>query len=227
VRKIDVYDVEYRDLLRGSRDYVLEEKRDAMYRVAVFWIDHFWYHPSNIADGIGVLLLVWNQAFYRYCKLNLNFKELETFLKENEVVLKELRFRDIATLSKGYEETIINLFNSLLDVLKCKDRKSPVAVSKALHLLAPNFFIPWDNDISKAYGCYWYHSSQSDKKYIKFLCKIRTLSKRIITQYADKKDVDNKTARKAICEESSSNVPFMKFLLKIIDEFNYAFTKYW
>jgi hypothetical protein len=34
-------------------------------------------------------------------------------------------------------------------------------------------------------------------------------------------------SKKAICQDASPNLPFAKSLLKIIDEYNYAFTKYW
>ena len=37
-----------------------------MYRVATFLVSHFWGKSSDMADGLGVLLLTWNQAFYRY-----------------------------------------------------------------------------------------------------------------------------------------------------------------
>ena len=47
-------------------------------------------------------------------------------------------------------------------------RKSPVAVAKALHLLAPNFFPLWDNKIAGAYGCYF--NNNSAEKYVSF-CK--------------------------------------------------------
>ena len=227
MKKIAVESIDYKELLRGSRDYVLNEKRDSIYKVATFLVNHFWYRPTDIADGIGVLLLIWNQAFYRYCNFALDFEGLERFLRKNEKIIKKLRNRDISSFSKTDENTIRDLFDELLDILKCKDRKSPVAVSKALHLLAPNFFIPWDDDISKGYRCYWYYSSQGSKKYLEFMWKMKRLSQRIITEYANDNNVDRETAKKAISKESSSNLPFTKSLLKIIDEYNYAFTKYW
>jgi len=34
--KIDVENISYEEVLRGSREYVEKEKRDAMYKVATF-----------------------------------------------------------------------------------------------------------------------------------------------------------------------------------------------
>lgn len=54
------------EFLNGIIEFEKQEKRDAMYKVATFLVSHFWGNPSDMADGLGVLLLTWNQAFYRY-----------------------------------------------------------------------------------------------------------------------------------------------------------------
>ena len=45
--------------------------------------------------------------------------------------------------------------DAFLEALEGGNRKSPAATSRALHLLAPNFFPLWDNWIAQAYGCMW------------------------------------------------------------------------
>jgi len=227
MKRINIDAIDYQEIFRGSSDFVQNEKRDAMYKVATFLVNHFWYRPADIADGIGVLLLVWNQAFYRYCNFALDFEGLENFLRKNEKTIKEIRNRDISSLKKDDEKLVKELFVELLDVLKCGDRKSPVAVSKALHLLAPSFFPLWDNDISKAYDCYWEDSDLACETYLQFMEKMKDLSRKIIQTYVHRNNVDSETAKENICEKASSNLPFVKSLLKIIDEYNYAFTKYW
>ena len=227
MKKINMENIDYQELFRGSSDFVKKEKRDAMYKVATFLVNHFWYRPADIADGIGVLLLVWNQAFYRYCNFALDFEGLENFLRKNEETIKEIRNRDISSLKEKDEKIVQKLFDVLLNVLKCGGRKSPVAVSKALHLLAPSFFPLWDNDISKAYDCYWEDSDLASETYFQFMKKMKNLSQKIIQTYAHRNNVDSETAKKAICKKASPNLPFVKSLLKIIDEYNYVFTKYW
>ncbi len=37
-----------------------------MCKTATFLVNEFCAHPADIADSLGVLLLIWNQAFYRY-----------------------------------------------------------------------------------------------------------------------------------------------------------------
>lgn len=226
MRKVDVEHLDYEEILRGSREYVQKEKRDSMYKVATYLVDHFWFKPTDISDGIGVLLLVWNQALYRYCNFALDFEALEGWLKRNENVLKEIRNRDISSLGAGDKKMVERLFDELLDVLRCGDRKSPVAVSKALHLLAPSYFPIWDNDISRAYDCYWENSDLASSTYLAFMEKMKDLSQRVIQTYMTRNNADRDTSKSAICRQASTNMPFVKSLLKIIDEYSYAFTKY-
>lgn len=54
------------DLERGVRAFAVKEPRDAMYKVATKLIDGSWGSHEEVADALGVLLLTWNQAFYRY-----------------------------------------------------------------------------------------------------------------------------------------------------------------
>ena len=83
-------------------------------------------------------------------------------------------------------------------------KRSPVSVSKALHLLAPDFFPLWDDRISRAYGCYY--TENPAQKYISF-CKTAKI-------IADKvKDCSIRSDRT---------------LIKLIDEYNYSkYTKKW
>jgi len=69
------------------------------------------------------------------------------------------------------------LYSTKIEV-KEKKRLSPVSTAKVMHLFAPNFFIPWDNSISKNYkyqnkSCYWRISKNASKKYIYFLSEVK------------------------------------------------------
>lgn len=103
------------------------------------------------------------------------------------------------------DEAIERLFEQFRRALriregKKKDAKSPVAVAKALHLLAPNFFPLWDKKIAQAYGCGY--SSNPAKKYIAFLMKSKNMVE----------GLQSTTDAKATG----------KTLLKLVDEYNYA-----
>jgi len=274
------------EFIKGIEEFEKHERRDAMYKVATFLISHFWGKASDMADGLGVLLLTWNQAFYRYG--NFDFDKLEECIKNNLEKLEKYRKKEISLFSKSDESDIKSTFSEFLDALqidtirfsdtnkkkftienlkellnelnikfsgndiesiyksiksdeKVKDaiefietsgenyikitisrlkeseveklkrynltRKSPVAVAKALHLLAPTFFPLWDERIAKKYGCYY--NSCPAKEYIRFMKLMKRFAKKV-KNYIAPSNYQNKT------------------LLKLIDEFNYSkYTKRW
>jgi hypothetical protein len=160
-----------------------------------------------MADGLGVLLLTWNQAFYRYGVFD--FDQLENCIAQNIHVLDTFRRRDISTLSSLDEGHIKGLFADFLEALqiqtgKEKGRKSPVAVAKALHMLAPGFFPLWDDRIARAYGCHY--SRNPPDQYVSFCQITRDMAGNLRS-----------------CFTRSD-----KTLVKLIDEYNYSkYTKKW
>jgi len=193
---------------RGFQAFQARELRDAMYKTATFLVEHFWGQPRDMADGMGVLLLTWNQAFYRYGSFD--FALLEEALRTNLPVIEGLRPRSIQSLVKADELTIRQLFLAFLDALrikegKKKDCKSPVAVAKALHLLAPSFLPIWDDKIARAYACHY--NPNPDRKYVAFAYQMQALARQL-----------------------QEHVPPAcgRTFLKLIDEYNYAkHTKGW
>ena len=66
INELNYYIPSREEFINGYKKFEEYEKRDAMYKVATFLVSHFWGKPAEMADGLGVLLLTWNQAFYRY-----------------------------------------------------------------------------------------------------------------------------------------------------------------
>lgn len=192
---------------KGIDEFEKHEKRDAMYKVATFLVSHFWGKPSNMADALGVLLLTWNQAFYRYGIFD--FDRLEKCISDNLPKVENFKSRNISTLSTPDEDDVKHLFTAFLDALqidsgKIKERKSPVGVAKALHLLAPDFFPLWDDKIARAYSCYY--NQNPGEKYVPFCKTIKTVADKV-RDYVVQPD---------------------KTLIKLIDEYNYSkYTKRW
>jgi len=196
-----------KEFLRGLQEYKTHEKRDAMYKVATFLIDHFWGKPSEMADGLGVLLLTWNQTFYRYGIFD--FDKLENAIIDNFVSIKEYRNRDIFSFSSYDVEDIEHLFIQFLEALSITTnsgqvKKGYVSTAKALHLLAPKYFPIWDKKISVAY-CLDYQKNPT-KEYVTF-CEITKSIAESVKEYTTQ---SNKT------------------LIKLIDEYNYSkYSKNW
>ena len=192
------------EFLRGCAEYERHEGRDSMYKVATFLVKCFWGKPEDMADALGVLILTWNQALYRYDPPD--FDELSKCIADNMNKINHFRQREITTFSASDETSTQELFERFLDALKTKksSRKSPVAVAKALHLLAPAFFPLWDKKIAKAYGCDY--SKEPAQKYVIFCTIIREIANGVKGYVGDSP----------------------KTLVKLIDEYNYSkYTKKW
>ncbi len=193
---------------KGCKEFERREKRDVMYKVATFLVKKFWRNRSKMADGLGVLLFTWNQAFYRYGSFD--FDKLVKCIDKNFQKINFFRNRDISSLSNKDYGDIKVLFNEFLEALridtgnKKRYKKSPVSVAKALHLLAPKFFPLWDVKIAKEYRCY-YSKNPSDK-YILFCEKMKEFA----VQFRNQISLSGKT------------------IIKLIDEYNYSkYTKEW
>ncbi|MCJ7667016.1 MAG: hypothetical protein MUP04_01800, partial [Anaerolineae bacterium] len=110
------------EFLRGCEEFEKHEKRDAMYKVATFLVSYSWGKPAEMADGLGVLLLTWNQAFYRYGIFD--FAKLEKCIAGNLPQIEGFRNRDILSLSSSDEHGIKDLFARFLEALQIDGGKA-------------------------------------------------------------------------------------------------------
>jgi len=223
---------DYKDLLRGCAGYIEHEKRDAMYKLARKLIEEANWRSQELAEGLGVLLLTWNAAFYtKYGSFD--FDVLEDYLKENTSLFKEYSERNILSYSPTEDDQIQTVFKELLEVTKSvrKIGRTPVGVSKTLHMLAPNYFSLWDNAIAKEYKVYWYSSNKSPKKYTNFQSMNYEIANYILNSYVKEHGVSKEMAYNDICNVLHSKValkiydkkpPLRKSLIKLIDEYNFA-----
>ncbi len=195
------------EFTKACEEFEKREKRDAMYKVATFLVSHFWGKPEHMANSLGVLLLTWNQAFYRYGQFS--FDLLEECIADNLSRIETFRERHIRSLENSDEDDIRLLFLAFLEALKIsegrsKAKKSPVGVAKTLHLLAPRFFPLWDANIARAYHCKY--QVKPELQYLRFC--------RLIQEVAN-------TVEGYIRNEG-------KTLIKLIDEYNYSkYTQGW
>jgi hypothetical protein len=185
-----------------------------MYKVATRLIKESWAKPSKIkhsevAEGLGVLLLVWNAAHFKHGSLD--FDALEKCIADNENLLNEYREQNILTYTSKDDAKIKLLFTAFLEALMISERwtgtkkRTPVGVVKALHLLAPDFFPLWDEAIAKdGYGCHY--AKDPLGQYHCFIGKIKENAERL-----DKDD-----------EVKSLVTSTRKSLIKLIDEYNYV-----
>lgn len=217
------------DLKSGCQEYWNQEPRDAMYRVALDLVTEKWANAGDTADGLGVMLLTWNNAAYRY--ETFDFDKLEEFLEANRTELESFRDRRIETFSPNADSAPVkDMFGKTLEALATTKNKkrSPVGVAKALHLIAPNFFPLWDQAIAKGANCHW-TSKDPSSQYIAFIDYTQKVSAALNAEYRARSPAaaalppaqDLAGALSKLCRRPKS-------LLKFIDEYSFArYTKGW
>ncbi|UVH55138.1 hypothetical protein NWF24_20120 [Variovorax paradoxus] len=198
-----------RVILRGSNAFRKNLPREAVYKTATFLVNHHWGNAREMADGMGVLLLTWNQAFYRYGQFD--FLKLERCIEKNMSSLESIRMRNILEFGKVDEPLVRRLFEGFSAALAIRrgskeGMQSPVATAKALHLLAPSFLALWDHKIARGYGCYY--ANDPVGKYLDFLWMTKAIAIGLPKSLQD--GADGYSA------------------IKVIDEYNFArFTRGW
>lgn len=211
------------ELERGCAAFWKNESRDAMYRIAEKLVEEGWNNPAAVADGLGVVLLTWNNAAFRYGSFD--FDKLERFLKKNKTTLTAFRKRNIDSFEPGADaDTVKALFREALDALAFADakRKTPVGAAKALHILAPSFFPLWDQEIAKGCGFNWYRPDRAAAKYVAFMEDAKNAISALERQFADGSRPAGLPAARSLAESLSKRAKRPKTMLKFLDEYLYV-----
>jgi hypothetical protein len=210
------------ELKQQCQKYWRKERRDAMYLIALGHLRKSRGRPADMADGLAVMLLTWNQAAYRYGAFD--HRRLERFVDERGGVLHGFRRRNIRSFdAKKDGNAVRDLFNKLLAALhvKANGRRSPVGAAKALHLLAPTFFALWDAEIAKKTGVYWHDSKKAADRYIEMMQDAKEAVIALEDKYASgvRGGLPDAAGVGAALTELGGRE---KSLLKFLDEYYYA-----
>lgn len=199
------------ELIDGCRTYLETNPRDVAYREAIKLAK-----KDEELDGILLLLTSWNSAYYRVRRIYPNqiIEEASRLLQntsQERLVLRNKKLETIDSDDLGKMESLFSDF-SKEEAIGC------TGASKALHILEPQLFVPWDNDIKNNYHRQSHnrnHQLGSEKCYSAFMEEMHDCAVRLIGE----------RPKEQICEECS-NIEFFKIKLpKAIDQYNFAKAK--
>ncbi len=155
-----------RQLHWARRAYERNDPGDLFYRAATDLVGRVLKRQSTLtlAEALAVLLQTWNASFYRFRGgfSGRDFRRLTELLVAHRRELAQFRERSIGKLTHRDQEIIERLFARFERVL------GPVGASKCLHLLAPNFFPLWDQEIARRYGFPLYRQYRA-QMYVDFM----------------------------------------------------------
>ena len=156
-----------------------------------------YYKGKDIGDAVTSIV-------EKLCPLLMELKP--TITRFRSLKLDELQKHELENL----KPIIVCLFNKFAEIV------GSTRASKVSHILAPSFFVMWDNNIRKHYG--WEGDAKS---YFEFLKRMRLKIREAVESYSkDHRINDYSKAREELGKELE------KPLSKVIDEYNWlVFTK--
>jgi len=175
-------------LLRGCEKFHEMEPRDIIYIVARKMILENPDSEYHILAGIEVLLLTWNAVYLQrqpekvrrslendVLKAYRNSKNDFDFLKDKKLETVDLKDLDIVDRIKR----IFKAFSRFRSI-------EVTGASKAIHLINPELFMMWDNEIKRnhhrLHPYYRIRSETSDECYIEFMKTMQEIARGILQQ---------------------------------------------
>ncbi len=210
----------YKELINACVKYVQLEQGDTNYEIAHKWVELHWNDTVKVAGGIRILEETWNRAFYGQGIFDVQL--VIQAIQQQRNLLNRLRLRHIETFDSADEEPTRELWDILFEALRPIGKKVRpfVATAKALHLLIPSFYVPFDNAIAKNYGC----NIEQPAGYIKFQHQMAKFACHVLDTFIDENGGDPDTARFMICETlypKRTGSHYVKSLAKLLDEYNW------
>ena len=135
----------YQELLAVCREYTIKEQGDTNYEVARIWVDLHWSDSWKVAGAVRIFEETWNRAFYGRFGI-FSMDHLVATINRNRTPLESFRELEIDQWSTRHEDLVGHLWTEMFESLRPmgRDVRLFVATSKALHILAPSFFMPFD-----------------------------------------------------------------------------------
>jgi len=173
---------------------------------------------EHVKQIIKMFLIQWGRMGRTVDREDLNWEQLTKQLRNSKEIFQKLQGKTLLDINLDEEETA-TLIKEAYKSARVR-RIGPTAISKILHLLNPELFVMWDEDIRREYGV-----RGSATGYLKFLKKMKRELKEALKEEAKRTGESEREIAKRICRElPSKNLGRgydRKTLAKLIDEYNW------
>jgi len=175
-------------LLRGCEKFHEMEPRDIIYLVARKIILENPNSDYHILSGIEVLLLTWNAVYLQRqpekVKRRLESDIMEAYrnTRNDFGVLEDKKLETIDLKNPEIVNRIKRIFKTFMSHKSIESTRA----SKAIHLINPELFMMWDNEISRNYHrlhpAYRIRSESPEECYVEFMKTMREVARGILEQ---------------------------------------------
>jgi len=217
-------------LLRGCEKFHEMEPRDIIYLVARKIILEKPDSEYHILAGVEVLLLVWNAVYLQrqpdHVKRSLENDILQAY-RSTKDDFEFLKDKKLETINLN-DLDVVNRIKKIFKTFSGQKSIESTGASKAIHLIRPDLFMMWDNEIKRNYHrlhpSYGIKSEDLEECYIEFMKTMNEVARAILEQ----KTIDE--IRQMYYERVYSKEPqlmnvfshaIVESLPKMLDECNY------
>jgi hypothetical protein len=175
-------------LLRGCEKFHEIEPRDIIYLVARKIILENPSSEYHILAGVEVLLLTWNAVYLQRQPEKVRRKLENDILEAYRVVKNDFDFfKDEKLESINLKDSdIISRVKRIFKAFASRKSIESTGASKAIHLINPELFMMWDNEIRRNYHklhpFYRIKSESLEDCYAEFMKTMQDVAKSILAQ---------------------------------------------
>ena len=173
---------------------------------------------KHVKQVIKIFLIQWGRMGRAVDRKDLDWEQLAKQLRNSKESFQKLQGKSLLDLNLDDEE-IEDAIKKAYNSAKVK-YIGATAISKILHLLNPELFVMWDDDIRKKYKV-----AGNAAGYLEFLKIVKKEIEEAIEEEATRRGCSKKEIADRICKELPSNKLgpeySRKTLAKLIDEYNW------
>lgn len=173
---------------------------------------------AHVEEIIRMFLINWGRMGRTVERKDTEWSELTERLRNSNEFFQKLR--GLNFLDVEFNEEVTSAIRDAYKSAKVKNI-GPTAISKVLHLLNPELFVMWDEDIRDEYRV-----KGNANGYIEFLKKMQNEIDEALEEEAKNRGYSKDEVARRICEELTGEklrreLTRKKTLAKLIDEYNW------
>jgi len=178
---------------------------------------------EHVEGIIKMFLIQWGRMGRTVDRRDLNWEQLTKQLRSSKEAFQKLQGKSILDINLDDEE-VIDAIKRTYEAASIK-YIGATAISKILHLLNPEIYVMWDEDIRMKYKV-----AKSVKGYLDFLKQMKVEVKEALGEGVKEKGCSEKEIVEEICRELPSKKLGQEYsrktLAKLIDEYNWWLVHY-
>jgi hypothetical protein len=179
---------------------------------------------EHVKGIIKIFLIQWGMMGGTVNRKDLDWEQLAKQIRSSKEAFRKLQGKSLLDIDLD-DEGVKDAIKRTYEAAKIK-HIGPTAISKILHLLNPEIYVMWDEEIRKKYKKK-YKITKNAEGYLNFLNRMQVEVKEALGERAKEKGCSEREIAEEICRELPSKKLGQEYsrktLAKLVDEYNWWF----